>query len=76
MGPLIYESRALCLLNFSEQTSYQLFNTRPWGAVPLPCAGGSVLALAGLRSVQRMNTVDFTCHELQLGFRRLFHLCP
>lgn len=67
MGPLIYESRALCLLSFSEQTPYQLFSTRLWGAVPLLCAGGSVLTLAGQLSVQGTTAVDFICHEMRMG---------
>lgn len=71
MGPLICESRALCLLNFSEQTPYQLFNTQGSGVLD-PCTVQELLA--GQHSVQGMNAVDFICCELQMGLRRLFQL--
>lgn len=75
MGPLVDESRALCLLSFSEQTPHQL-SAQGSGCCTLHWAGGSVLTLAGQHSAQGMDAVDLICCEVQLGLRRLFHLCP
>lgn len=74
MGPLVDESRALCLLSFSEQRADQL-SAQGSGCCP-PALGSSVLALAGQHSAQGMDAEDFICCEVQLGLRRLFHLRP
>lgn len=62
MGSLIYEIWAVCLLYSTEQTPYQLFSMRLWGAIPSHTAKGFVLNMTR----QREGTPVYICSELYL----------